>query len=463
MLENNELISKRMGTDPPVQLILRYVLPSIFTMVVSSMYNVIDKIFVGRGVGYLGLAATTASTSIMMLISAFMALIGTGASICLSMSLGKRETDKANRIISAALIAELIMGVILMIVGRTLLDTICKLTGAGADALPYVRDYLGIIFLGTAFSCVGTGLIPVIRAEGCPQAALFIGCAGSLCNCILDPIFIFVFGLGIRGAAIATVLSQALSAILVVGFLFLDRTSGLHPVQDGLLPEKSITREILRLGFPGFLMSVIMCFMVLVFTNTLKHYGGSQVSGDTAISSLGLSTSIGDLITTVSIGMQQGLAPLIAYNYSAQKYDRVKRIFKLGFVSLLFILVIFWAVLETWPGALIQLFGEAGDMEFAVYTVRVYNLALPMLVMQLFGSMYLQSTGQVKQATIVALARNVFFGIPLLLILPIFFGVHGAMAMGPLADAGGAVVSAVMTAKAFRNMECESKVELSGS
>lgn len=455
--DRNELSSKSMGTDPPGRLILRYALPSIFTMVISSLYNVVDKIFIGQGVGYLGLAATTASTSVMMLIGAFGALVGTGAGIRLSMALGRKEYNRAERVLSISLMLETVIGLLLLAGGCLFLGPICRLTGAGAEAFPYVKQYLRVIFLGSVFSCLSTGLLPVIRAEGCPREALLFGCAGSVCNCVLDPVFIFGLKMGIRGAAIATILSQLLSAALVVRFLLFGRKSGLRPARD--IWDTALVREILRLGFPGFLMNVIMCMMVLVFTNTLKHYGSLEVSGDTAISSLGLSTSIGDLITTISIGMQEGLSPLVAYNYSARKFDRVRRIFRLGFVSLLLLLLLFWAVLEIWPETLIRLFGEAGDMDFAVYTVRIYNLALPLLVVQLFGNMFLQSTGQVKAATVVALARNVFFGIPLLLLLPLFWGVYGAMAMGPLADTGGAIVSALLTARVFRRMETLSSEE----
>ena len=442
-----------MGTERPGKLIVRYALPSILTMVVSSLYNVVDKIFIGNAVGYLGLAATTAAASIMMLLSTFAALIGTGSSIQLAMALGKGERERASRVAAAALTMELALGMLLVLAGSLLLAPLCRLTGAGNDALPYLTQYLRIIFGGALFLCVGTGLLPVIRAEGCPRAAFVIGCSGSVCNCILDAAFIYGLGMGIRGAALATVLSQLFSAGLAAFFLLFNKTSGLRLKKNDFLPRKAIVWDTLRLGFPGMLMNIVTCGMVLVFTNTLRRYGTAEISGDAAISALGLSTSIGDLIMTVSIGMQQGLEPLIAYNHTAGNQKRVKTIFRYGFLALFLILLVFWGVIELFPRTLIGFFGEPGNPDFAVFTVRVYNLALPLLVVQLLGGMYLQATGQVKQASILALARNVFLGIPLLLILPLFWGVHGAMVMGPIADTGGAVLSGILMSRAFRRTE----------
>ena len=208
-----------------------------------------------------------------------------------------------------------------------------------------------------------------------------------------------------------------------------------------------------RLGFPSSFMSMLMGAMILVFMNTLQRYGSmSDVGGDVAISAMGICTSLGDVVNMIGNGMQQGMSPLISYNYGAKRYDRVKRIFLDGMFLLFSILALLTLVLELVPVPLIRLFGENANMDFTVYVVRVYNLALPPMAMQVLGSMYLQATGQTKKANLVSLTRNIFFAIPLLLILPMFFGVRGPIIMGPIADAGGAIVSALLTIGSLRRL-----------
>lgn len=450
-MEDRALENECMGTESPVKLILRFALPSVFTMVIASMYNVVDKIFIGNGVGYLGLAATTASVSVMMLMNAVGALIGTGASIYLATQLGKGNRQEAKRTIAAAFLCEVLAGLLITAVGRCFLDEICAITGAGAETIGYVKTYLGIIILGGAASCVGSGLIPVIRAQGRPTAALILACTGSVANCVLDPLFIFGFEMGIGGAAVATVLSQLLSAVLVTVFLLRNKSDLCLEFKTLRHKGKDLYRQILSLGAPGFLMSALSVVMIMILTNTVQYYGEqSTVGGDAALSAIGLSTSIGDLITMVGVGMQQGILPLVAYNYGAKKQHRVRKIFWLGFVSLVVILVAFWVVLELDPQTLIALFGEAADLAFAVRTVRIFNFMLPMLAVQMFGGMYLQATGRVKRAMVVAMVRNVLFAIPLLLILPRFLGLDGVIFMSPAADVGGALVSAALTLSVMR-------------
>ncbi len=448
--------SDRMGTMPPMRLILRFALPSILTMVISSLYATVDKIFVGQGVGYLGLTATTVSTSVMVFTIAIDTLFGTGAAIMVATALGKGDRERARAAMAHGVAAQFAVGVLVTLAGLLFLRPICLAAGARGASLPYTIDYLRIIFIGGIAPCMGVGLAGLVRAQGFPRKAMIFSSVGAIINCFVDPLLIFIFHMGISGAAIATILAEIITAALITGFLLFGKQRELKISFRGFRPDPGLLGEMARLGFPSSFMSMLMGVMILIFMNTLQRYGAmSDIGGDVAISAMGICTSLGDVINMIGNGMQQGMSPLISYNYGAKKYDRVTAIFRDGFLLLLAILVLFTLILEFFPIPLIRLFGETANMDFAVYVVRVYNLALPTMAVQILGSMYLQATGQTKKANLVSLTRNVFFAIPLLLILPLFFGVRGPILMGPIADAGGALVSGLLTVGSLRRLKEE--------
>lgn len=445
--------SERMAVEAPLKLILRFALPAILTMIISSIYNTVDRIFVGQGIGYLGISATTVSASIMYLISGLTTLFGTGGAVFLALELGENHRENAENIVGNAVIMQIAVAVTAMVLGLLFAEPLCRLAGAGEDALPYTVDYMRIILLGCLPQCLGTGMAALMRSEGRPKQAMLFVTVGSVLNCALDPLFIFVFRWGIRGAAAATVVSECVSAILVLRFFVRSRKSEVRLTRKGLHPKRALIRRMFTLGLPSFLTTLVLSVMILLLTHQLQRYGSlSGIGGDVAVSALGVSVSIGNIITMIGAGTQQGVAPLIGYNYGAGLYSRVCRIYRTSLYALLAVLAVFWVIIEAVPLPLIHLFGDTPNEDFAVFTTRIYNLALPLLAFQTLGVMYLQSTGQAKLATLTSLARNACIGIPLLFILPPLFGVYGIIWQAPIADAGGALLSGLLVRKGIKKI-----------
>ena len=430
--------SKQMGEKRIPRLLLSFSVPAIIGMVVNATYNVVDRIFIGRGVGSLGIAGATIGFPIMLVLMAFGMLIGIGANSLVAIRLGEKKKEEAELVMGNAMVLLIIFSIVLSAAGLVFLKPLLLLFGASEATLPYAQQYVGIILMGTVFQSIGFGMNNFIRGEGNPKIAMFTMLIGAVLNIILDPIFIFVFKMGIRGAAIATVISMAVSAAWVLRYFFGGK-SLLKIRAKNLMPDPRIVRMILVIGSPPFAMQIAASAMNGILNNQLQRYGG-----DTAISAVGIVYSIAFLIIMPIIGLNQGSQPIIGYNYGARKFDRVKKTLQLAIAAATGWVVIGFFLTHFFPHALIRLFNnkDAALLALGPHAMRTFMMMLPIVGFQIVSANYFQAVGKPLQAMILTLSRQVLFLIPLIIFLPRFFGLNGIWAAAPVAD----VLSSLWTA-----------------
>jgi putative MATE family efflux protein len=429
--------SKQLGEAKILPLILKFSIPAIIGMLVNALYNVVDRIFIGHGVGSLGIGGTTIAFPIMLIMMAFAMLIGVGANSLVSIRLGQNRKEEAEGIFGNALVLLIISSVALSIIGLVVLDPILRLMGASEQILPYARDYMQIILIGGVFQSIGMGMNNFIRSEGNPKIAMYTMLIGALINTILDPIFIFVFHWGMKGAALATIIAQAVSAGWVLLY-FLKGKSLLKIRKKYLILKPDYVFNILALGMASFAMQIAASVLNFILNKSLGKYGG-----DVAISGMGIVNSIITLMIMPIFGINQGVQPIIGYNYGAMKYDRVKEAYRLAVIFATVIVVIGWIVTRVFPEQLIYLFNTEDTelIAFGTHAIKRFLMFLPIIGFQIVSSNYFQAIGKPKHSALLGLTRQVLILIPALIILPKFFGLEGVISAGPLAD----VISSVVT------------------
>ncbi len=423
--------SKQLGEEKIGKLLFSFSAPAIVGMLVNALYNIVDRIFVGRGVGHLGIGGITIAFPVMIILMAFGMLVGLGATALISIRLGQDRKAEAEHIMGNSLTLLLIIMLGLSVFGLIFLEPILKTFGASAEVLPYAKDYLRIILFGAVFQGLGFGMNNIIRAEGNPKIAMVTMLIGAVLNTILDPIFIFVFKWGIKGAAIATVIAQTTSCIWVISHFFSGR-SNLEVHKENLRLKKDVVLSIFSIGFAPFMMQLATSLEMAILNNQLFIYGG-----DTAISVLGIINSITTIIFMPIFGINQGSQPIIGFNYGAEKYDRVKQTFKYAAMAATTLVVIWFFVIKLFSVQLIMLFTKADPeiIEIGKNGFRIFFTALPLLGLQFVSASYFQAVGKPKQAAFLSLSKQMIFLIPGLLILPKFFGLDGVWMSTPVADA----------------------------
>lgn len=433
MGEFNEMESGKISS-----LLLKFSLPAIVGMLVNALYNVVDSAFVGRGVGDLALAGITVSLPIMTTFMACVMLIGMGATSLISIRMGERKEEDAEKIIGNALILFIIIGLVLTVLGLIFLEPILTLFGASPDVMPYSLDYMRVILLGSVFMAIGLGMNNFIRAEGNPKIAMNTMLIGAVTNIILDYIFIFIFNWGIKGAAFATILSYTVTSTWVL-YHFLAGNSKLKIKVENLKLNKLMVKGILVVGFPTFAMQITGSVQHLILNRTLAHHGG-----DMALAAIGIIMSVSTLLVMPAMGISQGAQPIIGYNYGAKKYGRVKDTLKLAIVSATSIVTIGFLISVIWPAQLIGLFNENPELiALGTHAMGIFFKFLPLIGIQLMSANYFQAIGKPKQATILSLSRQVFIFIPLLVILPMRWGLEGIWWSSPMSDIAAFFVTGI--------------------
>ena len=419
-----------MGNVPIAKLLVRFSLPAIAGMLVQATYNVVDRIFIGNGVGSLGIAGATVSFPVMLVMMAFGMLIGIGGAAALSIALGEGKRERAVTILGNSFLLLILISLSLMTAGLIFLEPMLTLFGAGEEILPYARDYLQIILLGVLVNQIGFGMNNFIRGEGNPRVAMFTMLIGAGLNIILDPIFIFVLDMGIRGAAIATVISQGVSTIWVLSY-FLGPKSVLSIKLASMKPDLKIIIRIVSIGVAPFAMQLTNSLLNVILNNQLQRYGG-----DLAISSVGIIYSVLMFILMPIFGLNQGAQPLIGYNYGAKRFDRVRDTSRLAIYAATSITTLGFLMAQLAPEALVGLFvpDNPALMAMAVPAMRRFFLMVPIIGFQIVASNYFQATGQPKKAMILSMSRQVLFLIPLIILLPFFFGLEGIWFAPPVSD-----------------------------
>ncbi len=428
--------SEALGKEPVGKLLWDFSLPAIVGMLVNALYNVVDSIFVGNGVGQIGLTAVTIAYPIMLVMMGFGMLIGVGASSLVSIRLGQQNKEAAEKILGNSLTLLFIIAAVFTTVLMLFLDPILRALGAEGEVLGYARDFTHIIAIGSISLYLGFGLNNIIRSEGNPRIAMFTMLISAILNIVLNPLLILGVGLGIKGSALATVISQTVSAIWVLAYFF-SRKSILKIKTENLRLSGPVVGEIIKIGISPFLMQIAASVVSLLFNVSLIRYGG-----DLAVAAYGIAGRVGMLILMPIFGINQGVQPIIGYNYGARHYARViEAVKKATFAGSVFS-VLGFVFIQVCDVYIVRLFNSNPELvSLGSYAIRIVLLMLPLIGFQVVGASYFQAVGQAGKAAFLSMSRQVILLIPLILILPQFFGLGGVWAASPVAD----LVSAMIT------------------
>ncbi len=431
--------SKQLGEERIKNLLIKFSVPAIIGMMVSASYNIVDRIFIGRGVGSLGIAGVTIGFPFMILIMGFGMLIGLGTTSLISIRLGEQKKDEAELIMANGTVMLMGISLLITVIGLAFLDPLLILFGASESLLPYAHEYMNIILCGTVFQGASFGMNNFIRAEGNPRIAMFTMLIAAVLNTILDPIFIFGLHMGIRGAALATIISQAVSAVWVM-YYFLYGSSSLKLRVKNLKLQTRIVKNILLIGSAPFTMQVAASIMGVLLNHNLVTYGG-----DVAVSAMGIVNSIAMMILMPIFGINQGAQPIIGYNYGAGKYDRVKKTLKLGIIAATGVVLLGYAIVRLFPIELIGLFNKDDLQLMAIGTesLGIFFFFLPLVGFQVVSAGYFQAVGKPRQAMLLSLSRQVLFLIPALIVLPKYFALRGVFYAIPFADLFSVVITGI--------------------
>ncbi len=425
--------AKLLGEKPIGKLLLQFSIPAIIGMMVNALYNIVDRIFIGRGVDGRAIGGIYVSMPMSLILMAFSMLIGIGGNTLVSIRLGQNRKEDADKIASNAIVLLALISSIIAITGLIFLEPLLKLFGASESNLNYAMDYLRIILIGAPLQAIGFGMNNFIRGEGSPRIAMITMLIGAILNTILDPIFIFIFNMGVKGAALATIISQAVSAIWVMNY-FLSGKSMLTIKKEYLKLNFTIFKEIVSIGFSPFSMQLAASMVTVLLNTNLQKYGG-----DLATSSMGVINSITMMILMPIFGINQGSQPIVGFNYGAKKYHRAKKTLKYAIFGATSITVLGFLLTQLFPEKIIRLFiTDAADLaellKIAVPGMKIYLSMLPIVGFQVVSAAFFQATGKPKHSMFLSLSRQVLILIPSLTILPRFFDLKGVWLAGAVSD-----------------------------
>jgi len=439
--------SHSLGEEKISTLLWRFSLPAITGMVVNAFYNVIDSIFVGRGVGEIGLTAVTIAFPITIVLMGFGMLVGVGAAAVVSLRMGEKQQQQAEKILGNAFTLSMILSAAFTGSVLLFLDPILMMLGAEPDVLPYAREFTRIIVLGSPFMYIGFGLNNIVRAEGNPQMAMSTTLISAGLNIVLNPLFIFTFHLGIGGSALATVLSQGVSAIWVLVY-FLRGKSVLRLQKKNFSLDKRIVRSIFEIGMSPFLMQIASSLTTVLFNYTLLRY-----SGELAVASIGIINRMGMLMLMPIFGISQGLQPIIGYNYGAGNYDRVKKALKIAIGAATLFSTVGFLLIQIFDKQIIMLFNDNPELILlGAEAMRINLCMLPVIGFQIIGANYFQAVGKAGYAIVLSMSRQLLILIPLVLLLPRLLGLQGVWLASPIADFSAALLTGIFLFRELRKL-----------
>ena len=439
-----------LGTQPVGKLLMQYAIPAIIAMTASSLYNIVDSIFIGQGVGPLAISGLAVTFPFMNLGAAFGAMVGVGASTLISVKLGQRDYSTAQVVLGNVVTLNTIIGVVYTIVCLMFLDPILYFFGASADTIVYARDFMEVILLGNIFTHMYLGLNAVLRASGHPQKAMYATINTVIINTILAPIFICGFEWGIRGAAIATVIAQIVSLIWQFKILT-DKNELLHLRRGIYHLQGKIVKNMIAIGLSPFCMNVASCFIVIFINQGLKEY-----DGDLAIGAYGIVNRLMFICVMIVMGITQGMQPIAGYNYGAQQYHRVNEVLKLAIWGATAVTTFTFLVGELVPELTVSIFTtDEGLISRAAEGFRIAVLVFPIVGFQMVTSNFFQSIGMANKAIFLSLTRQLLFLLPCLIILPTFMGASGIWWSMPASDMAASIVAAVLLYKQFQEFKTQ--------
>lgn len=443
-----------LGTQSIRSLLMKYALPGIIAMTASSLYNMVDSIFIGHGVGAMALSGLTVAKPFMDICAAFGTLVGVGASSLVAIKLGEKDYRSANDVLANVVILNVLLGALVMVVGLYWLDPILNAFGASEVTIAYARDYMEIILLGNIITHIYYGLNSMLRSIGHPRISMYATILAVVLNVILDPIFIFVLDMGVRGAALATIISQIVSVIVEL-IIFLNPKEVIYFHRGIWRLKRDITMRALGIGMAPFLMHLAACFVVIVLNNQLKRYGG-----DMAIATYGMTNRFMFFFAMIIMGLNQGMQPIVGYNYGAKLYTRMIRTLKLTIICATCVMGVLWLIGLVFPEGFIRLFThdemliDQSIMPARVMLCTMVMVGFPMVV----GNFY-TSIGLANKAIFLSLTRQVILLIPCILCLPLLFQqlnltpIWGVWWSMPICDAMAAFLAAIILNRDMRKLK----------
>lgn len=438
-MTDSKAATLELGTKPVGKLLMQYSIPAIIAMTAASLYNMVDSIFIGQGVGPMAISGLAITFPFMNLTAAFGAAIGVGASTCISVKLGQRDYSSANRILGNTFTLNLIVGIAIGVICLLFLDPILRFFGASNQTIVYARDYMEVILAGNVFSHMYFGLNAVLRSASKPRHAMFATIFTVVINTLLDPIFIYTFQLGIRGAAYATILSQILALIWQMK-LFSNKKELIRFTSGTYRLQKDLVRNIIGIGMSPFAMNVCACIVVIFINKGFVAYGG-----DLAVGAYGIDNRVAFFFIMITMGVTQGMQPIAGYNYGSQQLDRLMKVLKYSVYAGVAVMTTGFLVAMFLPELCVRMFtSDETLIAMAVRGIRIDMAAFPVVGYQMVVTNFFQSIGKAKISMFLSLSRQLLFLIPLLIVLPPQLGVDGVWLSLPVSDVIAAIVAAVM-------------------
>ena len=423
------------ATEPIGRLILKFAIPSVIALLVNSLYNIVDQIFIGWGVGYLGNGATNVVFPITIIALALSMMIGNGGAAYLSLKLGEGESESARKGVGNAVTLVVVVSILLAVVFLVFIDPILTLFGATDMLRDYALEYGWVIGLGLPFMMISAAINSMIRADGSPKYAMGSMVIGAILNVILDPVFIFIFHMGVRGAAIATVIGQVAS--FLVSVVYVPRFKTVRPNAAAFRLNVKTCGNIVTFGLSSFITQFAITIVMALTNNLLAIYGASSIYGaEIPLTATGIVMKVNQIMISILLGIATGTQPILGYNYGAKRYDRVKKALEISLIASEVISILAFLLFQFAPMSVVTLFGSEEGLynEFAVKAFRIFLMLCPLTGFQTIAAVYLQAIGKPVKSAILSLARQIIFFVPAALILPTFLGVEGVLWTGPVAD-----------------------------
>lgn len=423
------------ATEPIGRLIVKFAVPSVITLLVNSLYNIVDQIFIGWGVGYLGNGATNIVFPITIIALALSMMIGNGGAAYLSLKMGEGEVETAKKGVGNAVTLVTIVSILLAVIFLVWIDPILTLFGATDVLRPFALEYGFIIGAGLPFMMISSAINSMIRADGSPKYAMLSMVIGAIINVILDPVFIFVFQMGVKGAAIATIIGQVAS--FVVSVLYMPHFKSVQLHKSSFAPCAKVSVNIVIFGLSSFITQFAITIVMALTNNLLAKYGAQSVYGaEIPLTATGIVMKVNQIMIAILLGIATGTQPIIGYNYGAKSYHRVKKALEISLIASEIVSVAAFLIFQFAPMSVVSLFGSEEGLynEFAVKAFRIFLMLCPLTGFQTIAAVYLQAVGKPVKSAILSLARQIIFFVPTALILPIFLGVEGVLWTGPVAD-----------------------------
>lgn len=441
-----------LGTENIGKLLMQYAVPAIIAMTASSLYNMVDSIFIGHGVGTMAISGLALTFPLMNLAAAFGSLVGVGAATLISVKLGQKDYDTAQRVLGNVFVLNILLGVAFTVIVMAFLDPILYFFGGSDETVGYARDYMYIILLGNTITHLYLGLNAVLRSSGHPQKAMYATIATVIINTILDPVFIYGFGWGIRGAAIATIVAQIISLMWQL-WIFSSKEELLHFHRGIFRLKRKIVFDSLAIGMSPFLMNMAACFIVILINQGLKKYGG-----DLAIGAFGIVNRLVFIIVMIVMGLNQGMQPIAGYNFGAKQYERVTKTLKLTIIYVTGVTTFGFIIGMLFSDTVVGIFtSDAELIELSAKGLRIVVMFFPIIGFQMVTANFFQSIGMASKAIFLSLTRQMVVLLPCLLILPRFFGAAGVWYSMPISDLLASLIAGTMLVWQFRKFRVQAQ------